>query len=61
MKKDKRFEIIYKEGNSLGLCRQILVDNITKVNYLLIKEGYATTITPLLDEKGNVVIGNSKK
>ena len=58
MKQGKRFAVIYKEGSQLkdeGI-RQILVDRKTGVNYLVWKSGYAGGVTPLLDEKGNVVI-----
>ena len=50
MKKDERFEVIYKDGSGLkneGI-RQILVDKETGVNYLLWQAGYGAGITPLL-------------
>ena len=58
MKKDRRFEVVYKEGSSLtdsGLI-QILVDKETGVNYLFMKSGYGAGITPLLDAEGKVVV-----
>lgn len=58
MKKDARFEIVYKEGSSLkdsGLI-QILVDRETGVNYVFVKSGYGAGLTPLLDEEGKVVV-----
>lgn len=61
MKKDDRFEIIYKEGSQLkdsGLI-QILVDKETGVNYLFMKSGYGAGLTPLLDENGKVVVTKS--
>lgn len=58
-KKEKRFEVVYKEGSQLGLegVRMILVDLLTGVNYLAVENGrggYA--ITPLLDSNGNVTV-----
>ena len=57
-KKEERFEVVFTDGSQLkdeGL-RQILVDKVTGVNYLVWKAGYAGGITPLLDGNGNVVI-----
>ncbi len=58
MAKDKRFNVIFKDGSSLSDNgqRQILVDSVTGVNYLVWKSGYAGGITPLLDSYGNVVV-----
>ena len=56
-KKEKRFEVVYKEGSQLGGVRMILVDLLTGVNYLAVANGcggYA--ITPLLDSNGNVTV-----
>ena len=58
-KKEKRFEVVYKEGSQLGLegVRMILVDLLTGVNYLAVANGcggYA--ITPLLDANGRITI-----
>ena len=56
--KETRFAVIYKEGSSLleeGI-RQILVDRITGVNYLLWKSGFGAGITPLLDADGNAIV-----
>lgn len=58
MNKEKRFEVIYKEGTQLtddGI-RQIMVDRETGVSYLVWKSGYAGGITPLLDSDGKPVI-----
>lgn len=58
MKKDNRFEVIYKDGSQLkedGI-RQIMVDRETGVNYLVWKSGYAGGITPLLDSEGKPII-----
>jgi hypothetical protein len=58
MKKEERFEVIYKDGSELkneGI-RQILVDKETGVNYLLWKAGYGAGITPLLDSDGKPIV-----
>lgn len=57
-KKESRFEVIHKEGSSFkssGVFK-ILVDKETKVQYLLWTSGYGSSITPLLDENGKVII-----
>ncbi|MBQ4061243.1 MAG: xylan 1,4-beta-xylosidase [Christensenellaceae bacterium] len=56
MKKDNRFEVIYKEGTLF--TKQILLDKKTGVQYLLISSGYGTSVTPLLDAFGKPVTGN---
>jgi hypothetical protein len=58
MKKEKRFEVIYKDGSELKNegVRQILVDKETGVNYLLWKAGYGAGITPLLDSDGKPIV-----
>ena len=58
IKKDERFEVIYKDGSGLkneGI-RQILVDKETGVNYLLWQAGYGAGITPLLDSDGKPIV-----
>ena len=57
-KKEKRFEVIYKDGSQLADegYRQILVDKETGVNYLSWKSGYGAGITPLLDSDGKVIV-----
>ena len=57
-KANNRFTVVYKEGSTLTNAgyRQLLVDKQTGVTYLLISCGYGSSITPLLDEEGNVVI-----
>ncbi|MDE6035075.1 MAG: hypothetical protein K2G36_04115 [Ruminococcus sp.] len=53
-KKPKRF--IVKEEQNIGFSAiQIIVDTITGVNYIHIM-GEGNGITPLLDDKGNIVI-----
>ena len=57
-KKEKRFEVIFKDGGQLrdeGV-RQILVDKKTGVHYLTWKSGYCAGITPLLDSEGKVIV-----
>lgn len=52
-----RFEVVYKEDNSLikGL-KMVLVDRETGVNYLFVQSGYAGGLTPLLDADGKPVV-----
>lgn len=62
MKKNKRFEVILKEGTSLkneGL-RVLLVDKETGVTYLAIHSGYGLGITPLLNADGKPVISETE-
>lgn len=54
MNKQKRFEVIYKQGK-LDVI-EILVDNETGVNYVYRTNGYAGGITPLLDKDGKPVV-----
>ena len=58
VKKDNRFEVVYKEGSQISDegQRQILMDKQTGVNYLVWKSGYAGGITPLLDSEGKAVV-----
>jgi hypothetical protein len=58
MKKEERFEVIYKDGSELKNAgiRQILLDKETGVNYLLWKAGYGAGITPLLDSDGKPIV-----
>ena len=54
-KKSKRF--VVKEEQSIGLCGiQIIVDTVTGVNYLNTVGTSIAGLTPLLDDKGNVII-----
>ncbi len=57
MSYENRFDIVYKEGNSItkGL-KMVLVDKETGVNYLFFQSGYAGGLTPLLDADGKPVI-----
>ena len=53
-KNQKRFVWLEAEGILKG--SQIIVDTVTGVNYLFVKEGYAGGLTPLLDEHGNPIV-----
>ena len=52
----KRFEVDYQQTSGLLNYFQIVVDKETGVNYLMAKTGYGAGLTPLLDDKGNVVV-----
>ena len=59
-KKSKRF--VVKEEQNLGMCAiQIIVDTVTGVNYLNTVGTSMAGLTPLLDDKGNVVIDKMNK
>ena len=54
---DKRFEVIYKEGNALMTERtMILRDRETGAEYLFVQSGYAGGLTPLLDADGKPIV-----
>ena len=53
-KKPKRFAIKHKESINLTTV-QIMVDRQTGVNYLLVNQGNGVSMTPLMDETGQVV------
>ena len=58
-RKEKRFEVVYKEGSQLNVegVRMIYMDVYTGVNYLAVANGAGgMAITPLLDANGNVII-----
>lgn len=55
MEKEKRFEIIDKQGG-LSNAFQEIVDTETGVHYLIWQSGYAGGITPLLGADGAPVI-----
>ena len=52
----KRFEVEMFEGSAFTNHFTVIVDSQTGVNYLLVKSGYGAGLTPLLDEKGNVIV-----
>ncbi|MDE5583391.1 MAG: hypothetical protein K2J08_06780 [Ruminococcus sp.] len=59
-KKSKRF--VVKEEQNLGICAiQIIVDTVTGVNYLNTVGTSMAGLTPLLDDKGNVIIDKTNK
>ncbi len=54
---DKRFEVIYKEGNALMTERTIILrDRETGAEYLFVQSGYAGGLTPLLDSDGKPIV-----
>lgn len=57
--KAKRFQDIYKESCAGGELH-ILVDMATGVNYLCMVGMGPMSITPLLDENGNVVVSRKE-
>lgn len=59
MKKEKRFEIVYKEGLSLTFETYILVDKATGVQYLCTHNGYSGGVTPLLGPDGQPLLWKS--
>lgn len=57
MGKEKRFEVVYSEGNGvIEVSKTIYVDKKTGVNYLFIQSGAGAGLTPLLDADGNPVV-----
>ena len=52
-KKEERFVQVYSENFG---SQVILVDEVTGVNYLFVKSGYAGGLTPLLNRDGTPVI-----
>ena len=55
-KKEKRFKEVLVEGTELVGREIIIVDQETGVNYLVYNLGYGSSITPLLNSNGNVII-----
>lgn len=59
-KKEKRF--VVKSEQTIGMGGiQVIVDTVTGVNYLNTVGGSFQGLTPLLDDKGNVVIDKTDK
>ena len=54
MAKEKRFEVIYKQGAMETI--KILRDTKTGVEYLYVQSGYSGGLTPLLDREGKPVV-----
>ncbi len=57
-KKNNRFVVVYEEGSAMNMDgkKEILCDTVTGVEYLLIYNGYGTSITPLLDGQGKPIV-----
>ena len=53
---NKRFEVIQSQGSGFFNFYQVIVDKQTGVNYLCVKTGYGSGLTPLLDENGKPVV-----
>ena len=53
-KKPKRFAFKHRESANFTSF-QIVVDRQTGVNYLLVNQSYGVSVTPLLDEHGQIV------
>lgn len=51
-----RFVKVLTEGSSFSTVRTLFVDRETGVNYLVIKDGYGTGVTPLIDADGKPVV-----
>lgn len=54
-KSEKRFVVKSSQSSECGMI-MILVDKKTGVNYLSIASAGGSSITPLLDQDGNVII-----
>lgn len=50
----KRFEVIYKQGTLSTF--KVIVDKETGVQYLMVTDGYAGGLTPLLDREGKPIV-----
>lgn len=51
---DKRFQVLYTQGFSPRY--EIIVDNVTGVNYIYRSSGYGGGLTPLLDAYGKPIV-----
>ena len=56
MAREKRFEVIEKEGMGFAGYIRVIVDTETGVNYLYVQDGYGGGVTALLDAKGNPIV-----
>lgn len=54
-KSEKRF-IVKETCKMFGGHIEIIVDTKTGVNYICKNQGFGGSITPLLDENGNIVV-----
>ncbi len=59
MKKNNRFQKVYKQGTVEGM--EIWIDRETGVNYLVNFAGYRGGITPLLDAERKPVVTPMEK
>lgn len=59
MAKYDRFQVVQSQGNSLtSPSIMVLLDTVTGVQYLFVKEGYGGGVCPLLGLDGKPLIGN---
>ena len=58
VRKEKRFNVKEAESYSGSGTIRIIVDTKTGVNYIMTEGVGGSSITPLLDSNGNVVIDN---
>ena len=59
MAKYDRFQVVQHQGNSLtSPSIMVLLDTVTGVQYLFVKEGYGGGVCPLLGLDGKPLIGN---
>ena len=60
---DNDFTVVEEKGSNslLGAYGQIIYDNETKVEYLIIYDGYRCRITPIYNADGTVKIYQEKK
>lgn len=54
----ERFKKVYSQGAIT--VSEIWIDTQTGVNYFYHRDGYSGGMTPLLDEKGNVVVSRNQ-
>lgn len=53
---NKRFDVTQSQGSGFFNFYQVIVDKQTGVNYLCVKAGYGSGLTPLLDENGKPIV-----
>lgn len=52
----ERFEVVESQSHGFSVYFQVIVDKQTGVNYLSVKTGYGSGLTPLLDENGKPIV-----
>jgi hypothetical protein len=57
--KEKRFEVVYKQGMSLAENIRVIVDKKTRVQYLTMTNGYAGGMTVLVDSSGKPLLATN--